>query len=184
MKLLVTDLEATCCDKETIPRDESEIIEIGSVLVDFNNGKIEIIDEFQTFIKPVIHHQLTDFCVDLTKITQKMVDESPEFKEAYANFDKWIKGHDEMIFASWGGYDARQFIRSCTKHNTTFMFNKDDCLNLKELYAKNKPLSKKRGIGLGRALKMEGLEFIGSPHRGIDDAKNIARLLDVCMKGY
>lgn len=45
--------------------------------------------------------------------------------------------------------------------------------NVKQLFAR------KFGhkVGLGRALNMKGLTFEGRAHSGIDDAKNIARLL-------
>lgn len=182
MKLLVTDLEATCSNNDSIPREESEIIEIGSVIMELQGKEWIEIAEFQTFIKPVIHAKLTDYCTNLTKITQKMVDEAPLFEDAYQSFKEFATTNQVTHFASWGGYDARQFIRSLKTYNEMFMFNKNECLNLKELYAQNKPLKKKRGIGLGRALRNEGLEFVGTPHRGIDDAKNIARLLNICIK--
>jgi inhibitor of KinA sporulation pathway (predicted exonuclease) len=35
----------------------------------------------------------------------------------------------------------------------------------------------KKAKGLGRALRIAGLELLGTHHRGIDDARNIARLL-------
>ena len=51
---LVLDLEATCCDKQrTIKQSEMEIIEIGAVMLEAET--LTIIDEFQSFIKPVRH---------------------------------------------------------------------------------------------------------------------------------
>jgi inhibitor of KinA sporulation pathway (predicted exonuclease) len=64
---LVLDLEATCCDRGTIKRHEMEIIEIGAVMVGAKT--LTIRDEFQTFIKPVRHPVLTEFCKSLTSIT-------------------------------------------------------------------------------------------------------------------
>ncbi|VEP14293.1 Exonuclease RNase T and DNA polymerase III (fragment) [Hyella patelloides LEGE 07179] len=54
---LIIDLEATCSDKKEISRQEMEIIEIGAVIVEADN--LKIIDEFQTFIKPIRHPILT-----------------------------------------------------------------------------------------------------------------------------
>jgi inhibitor of KinA sporulation pathway (predicted exonuclease) len=48
--ILVVDLEATCCDLKSIPRHQMETIEIGAVMV--NAANLEIVAEFQTFIKP------------------------------------------------------------------------------------------------------------------------------------
>jgi inhibitor of KinA sporulation pathway (predicted exonuclease) len=68
---LVVDLEATCDDRGRIPREESEIIEIGAVLVD--GRTLEAVDELQTFVRPVVHPCLTDFCTRLTTITEPML---------------------------------------------------------------------------------------------------------------
>lgn len=182
MRLLVTDLEATCCDKESIPREESEIIEIGSVIMEYRNGVWTELDDFTVFLKPEIHKTLTNFCTDLTKITQEMVDKAPDLPEAYKKYEDWARSYQVNYFASWGGYDYRQFVRSLKKHDMEFMFQKHECLNLKELYAKNKPLKKKRGIGLVGALRNEGMTFMGTSHRGIDDAKNMSRLLNICIE--
>ena len=57
-----------------------EIIEIGAVMVD--RETLSIVDEFQTFIKPIRHPILTDFCKQLTSITQSQVDTAPTFPAA------------------------------------------------------------------------------------------------------
>jgi 3'-5' exoribonuclease 1 len=61
--ILVVDLEATCCDLQSIPRHQMETIEIGAVMVSTDN--LAIVDEFQTFIKPLRHPILTEFCLQL-----------------------------------------------------------------------------------------------------------------------
>ncbi|WP_308610338.1 hypothetical protein [Massilia frigida] len=47
--------------------------------------------------------------------------------------------------------------------------------NVKRMMAERQKLSKKPG--LGEAIRMAGMTFAGAHHRGIDDARNIARLL-------
>ena len=59
--ILVVDLEATCCDLHSIPRHQMETIEIGAVMV--ATDSLEIVDEFQIFIKPLRHPVLTEFCL-------------------------------------------------------------------------------------------------------------------------
>ena len=70
--LAIIDFEATCCDKNSFPRNEMEIIEIGMVIVDYDT--FEKVSEFQSFVKPVRHDKLTAFCKNLTSITQETVD--------------------------------------------------------------------------------------------------------------
>ena len=72
MTYIIVDFEATCCDSGTVPRNETEIIEIGAVALDGQGPGIR--DEYQSFIKPVRHQTLTGFCKQLTSITQEMVD--------------------------------------------------------------------------------------------------------------
>ena len=70
---LVVDLEATCCDRGNIRKEEMEIIEIGAVMV--HSESLSIVDEFQSFVKPIRHPILTEFCKSLTSIFQAQVDQ-------------------------------------------------------------------------------------------------------------
>ncbi|MEP0914987.1 exonuclease domain-containing protein [Leptolyngbya sp. GB1-A1] len=79
---LVLDLEATCCNQDTIKRHQMEIIEIGAVMVEAQN--LNVIEEFQTFIRPTRYPVLTEFCKSLTSITQEQVDQAPGYVEAIA----------------------------------------------------------------------------------------------------
>jgi len=81
---LVVDLEATCCDQDSIPQGENEIIEIGAVMVDADT--LEPVDEFMTFVKSVHHPTLSSYCTELTSITQKEVDGAPENPAAMKAF--------------------------------------------------------------------------------------------------
>ena len=74
---LVVDLEATCCDRGNIRKEEMEIIEIGAVMV--HSESLSIVDEFQSFIKPIRHPILTEFCKSLTSIAQAQVDRAPTY---------------------------------------------------------------------------------------------------------
>ena len=105
---LVVDLEATCCDKQaTIKQTEMEIIEIGAVMV--HPESLTIIDEFQSFIKPIRHPILTEFCKSLTSIAQAQVDVAPSYPEAIALLKKWLSGYSNGVFGSWGDLDRKQF---------------------------------------------------------------------------
>ena len=72
--LYCVDLEATCdeIDESESPRslavfpDQMEMIEIGLVVIDPET--LEVVDEFQRFVRPQINPILTDFCIKLTSI--------------------------------------------------------------------------------------------------------------------
>jgi inhibitor of KinA sporulation pathway (predicted exonuclease) len=74
---LIVDVEATCSNDGVVPRHEMEIIEVGAVMQSSRTFEIE--SEFRTFIRPVRHPVLTDFCTDLTGITQENVAGAPSY---------------------------------------------------------------------------------------------------------
>ena len=108
------DLEGTCWDSgplQPVQRKETEIIEIGAVRMDRDRT---IIDEFQTFVRPQRHAELSTFCTDLTGITQADVDAAPPLPEAMAGFAAWI-GNPDSVLVSWGAFDRNQIRRDCRR---------------------------------------------------------------------
>jgi inhibitor of KinA sporulation pathway (predicted exonuclease) len=174
---LVIDLEATCDDQGGIPREQTEIIEIGAVLVEADT--LRPFAEWQTFVRPIRHPQLTAFCTRLTSIAQADVACAPTFAVACAGLAQLVRGHD-ALFCSWGEYDRYQFRRDGARHGVRAPLGKDH-LNLKAEFSRVHGLAEK--LGLGQALARAGLRFEGTAHRGIDDARNIARLLPFIVGG-
>jgi 3'-5' exoribonuclease 1 len=168
---LVIDLEATCDENYKIPRNQTEIIEIGAVLVD--GDTLSPVDEFATFVKPIVHRTLTPFCTKLTSITQADVENAPGFRDAIASLSRFI-GDREALFSSWGDYDRDQLGRDAQRHGVKLPFGGRH-LNLKKRFSEQ--LGETRRYGMSEALRRVGLRLHGTHHRGIDDARNIARLL-------
>ncbi|WP_144392106.1 3'-5' exonuclease [Pleionea sediminis] len=169
---LIVDLEATCCDIKSIPRQEMETIEIGAVIVD--GESLRVIDEFTTFIKPVRHPKLTSFCTELTTIRQVDVDSAPMYAEAISLFKKWLYQYEDFLFCSWGDYDKYQLEQDSSFHNWPFPIGASH-LNIKKQFSKSQGL--KRKLGMAQALKHTNIELEGTHHRGIDDARNMAKLM-------
>lgn len=174
---LVVDLEATCSDDRiVVPRDAMEIIEIGAVMI--HGQSLEPVSEYQRFVRPVRNPILTDFCRELTGITQAEVDAAPGYKDVLSDFVDWFSDYPDCLFCSWGEYDRIQFERDCAYHGVAYPLGTEH-LNVKDLYARKR--GQRRGRGLSGVLETEGIEFEGRPHRGIDDARNIAKLLPVII---
>ncbi len=169
---LVVDLEATCNNDGSLPREEMETIEIGAVMV--NAGELQPVGEFQSFIRPIRHPRLSTFCRELTSIAQADVDSADTFPPAFARFAEWSAGFEQVLFCSWGDYDRKQLLQDCRFHGAAYPFG-DGHLNLKARFSER--LGIRRRLGLAKALARVGLELVGTHHRGIDDARNIARLL-------
>lgn len=170
--LLVIDLEATCDEAGRLPRREMEVIEIGGVLVGYDT--LESLGEFQTFVRPRRHLRLTPFCTRLTTITQSQVDSAPSFAEAVEALRVFLDGR-RPTFCSWGDYDREQLAQDAAFAGVSLPFSLTQHINLKARFAEALGETKKRGTH--GALARVGLGFEGVRHRGIDDARNITRLL-------
>jgi 3'-5' exoribonuclease 1 len=169
---LVLDLEATCCDRKTIRRHEMEIIEIGAVMVRATD--LVILDEFQTFVRPVRCPILTAFCQSLTSITQTQVDQAPKYPEAIDTLKAWLSNYVNAIFGSWGDFDRIQFEQDSKFHGIPYPIPYPH-VNLKQRFSEVQGLPEQ--YGRPEALQLVGLSLEGRNHRGIDDARNIAKLL-------
>ena len=115
--LYCVDLEATCDEVEksesprplTVVTDQMETIEIGLVVIDLES--LEIVDEFQRFVRPQINPTLTDFCKRLTSIQQADVDSARTYQEVGEELRTFAARYPNAAWASWGDYDARQLER-------------------------------------------------------------------------
>jgi len=84
---------------------------------------------------------------------------------------------EAFLFCSWGAYDRGQFEQDAAHHGVSLPLG-DRHLNLKAAFAQS---TSGRRCGMKGALRRVGLPLEGSHHRGIDDARNIARLLPWCL---
>lgn len=172
-EFVIFDLEATCYDRNEIAPDGfvNEIIEIGAVKLDHTGKEI---DRFSQFAKPKLFPKLSNFCTELTTITQEDVDGADELVHVLQEFIHWC---NDATLVSWGHYDINQLGKDLIRNDLEHLLHVcDNHHSLKHLHAKWNNLKQKRGIGMGRALKMEGLQLDGTHHRGIDDAVNIAKI--------
>jgi inhibitor of KinA sporulation pathway (predicted exonuclease) len=176
---LVIDVEATCDEDHRIPRDQSEIIEVGAVLCE--DATLSPVGEFQTFVRPVRHPRLTPFCTRLTSISQADVDAAPGFAAAMQGLAAFLRDSGaagRFTFCSWGDYDRQQFSRDERRSGVRAPLGARH-VNLKEAFRRRSGDGGR--LGCGQIMRRVGLSFQGTAHRGIDDARNIARLLPYCL---
>jgi len=183
---ILVDLEATCWNTEPLAsqqREESEIIELGAVMV---SPALEVMGEFQTFIRPLRHPILSPFCTKLTTITQADVDVAPLYADAMRDFYDWSASMTEetTILGSWGKYDHNQLRRECALNGVAFPWPENhQHVNVKVMYAywSGRQGSSSRQRGMGRAVEELGLSFEGTHHRGIDDARMLTQIFQHIM---
>jgi len=178
MRYIIVDLEATC-DKAGFAMDRMETIEIGAVCLASGDGPAE--GEFGAFIQPVATRKLSAFCTELTGITQEEVDTAEPFYTVFPRFVEWCEESGEpFVFCSWGRYDQTQLKRDCERHRMAFPTAFVKHINLKSEFARRFDL---RPMGMMGALARLNLTPEGRHHRGIDDARNIARIAMQILPG-
>lgn len=169
-KIIVVDIEATCWQGDAPPGETSEVIEIGMCLLDVTSG--ERSDKNAILIKPQ-HSKLSDFCIQLTTITPKMLADAPIFSEACQLLcDEYHS--QKRTWASYGDYDRLMLAQQCKAEGVPYPFGRSH-INVKNLLALH--LNLKREVGLQKGTALMGLNFEGTIHRGVDDAWNIAVVL-------
>lgn len=170
-KIIVVDIEATCWQGNPPEGMVNEIIEIGVALLDVHTG--EISENKGILIKPE-RSEVSPFCTELTTITQQMLDEhGVSFTEALRILKKEYDSQSRA-WASFGAYDMKQFQRQCADMKVGYPFSPSH-INVKTLFALKYKLTHE--TGMDGALKYLEIPLEGTHHRGVDDAKNIAKIL-------
>lgn len=171
---LVIDIESTCWKEHSL--ESSEIIEIGICVLSLENLTIEA--NRSLLVKP-LKSSVSQFCTDLTTLTQETLSkEGIGFQEACSLLEKEYHSKSSM-WGSWGDYDRNQFQQVCKRQNVRYPFGPSH-INIKSFFSAFYGLKKE--LGMNKALQFCDLPLIGTHHRGIHDAYNIARILQRLLK--
>ena len=174
---IVLDFEATC--NEDRPPRPQEIIEFPSVLSDATS--LEVIDTFESFVRPVRHPTLSEFCSSFTGIQQAEVDGAPLFADVLHRHSAWLRSHgdpSEMLFITCGDWDLKRMLPAQCKAAVPPLPRVPApyrrWVNIKHVFADTLG---ERGRGMKQMMRVLGLPLEGRHHRGIDDCHNITRIL-------
>ena len=173
-QILVIDLECTCWEKDPPEGQQAEIIEIGICTLDMES--LDRLDRHCIMVRPEVS-KISPFCSKLTSIKPKDVVDGTSFSDACKFLTKQLHSKDRL-WASWGDFDRRHFEMQCHRTGVDYPFGPTH-LNIKNLFALMHGLP--RELSLKEALDYLDLEQEGTPHRGVDDAWNIAALLAIVM---
>ena len=171
---LVIDVEATCW-KDNPPSGQAvadrrgEIIEIGITSISLPDKKI--VDSESIIVWPTTT-EISDFCTELTTLTPEYVQEHGRTFGSAIYYMRAKYRTDRNMWGSWGKYDDKIFARQCEREGVRYPFN-NNYLNVKSLFAW------KYGFNcrLDKALAHVDISLDGTLHRGIDDSRNIAKIL-------
>ncbi|XP_071130609.1 ERI1 exoribonuclease 2-like [Mytilus edulis] len=186
--LVVLDFESTCWQDGKFRTQE--IIEFPAVLLNTSTGKIE--SEFQFYVQPQESPNLSEFCKQLTGITQDQVDNGIPLNLCVRKFVRWLDSLKEkkgVVFTqpstetekcylativTWSDWDLgvclynefrrKQIGRPCQLNSW---------IDLRATYRK---FYSRKPNGLNGALKDLGIDFEGREHSGLHDSRNTAIL--------
>ncbi|CAE7055072.1 unnamed protein product [Rhizoctonia solani] len=202
--LLAFDVEATCV-QGTDFNWPNEIIEWPVVLMKWSDrdgeGRartLQVVDEFRSYVKPVWRPKLSDFCTSLTGITQASIDTAPQFKTLLRRFQAFLAKHDlvdartgkptkRFAFCTDGPFDVRDFCVKTAYINKLPMpeWLRQDVVDVRRIVnsyisrteSGKKYISRMHSLNMVAQLHALGLQFEGRQHCGMDDTRNVARIL-------
>ncbi|WP_284639604.1 3'-5' exonuclease [Paenibacillus silviterrae] len=137
-----------------------EIIELGAVKL---NEKLEIIDMFQSYIKP--KYPINRFALEFCGIQEKTLKEAEPFTQVIDRFRRFC-GEEFIVFA-WGCSDFFSLFVDCRVNEI------DNDWLTQRLVDMSKPFEG----GLQQALATHELPSLGQHHSALDDALNAVQLL-------
>ena len=180
---VILDFEATC-DEKRPPRPQ-EIIEFPSVIIDASTR--QIISEFRQYVKPKHHPELSEFCTQLTGISQAKVNNGCSVFEAVQRYNKWLAENgligDNFIIITCGNWDlGTMYPAQCKTTGLMPESHFKRWVNIKDEYRDH--YGRKSG-GMMSMLEHMGIEHTGRHHSGIDDCRNIAQIwIQLLNEGY
>ena len=143
------------------------------------------IARFQQFVKPLNNPCVSDFCTELTGITQKQVNNGIDLKSAIEAHLKWITDitkSKNVTIVTCGDWDLNKMLPLDLK-NISYEPNElyARYANIKDLF---KIATGIKGTGMKKMLDKLNLNIEGRHHSGIDDCHNIARIfIELVKKG-
>ncbi|NXD09108.1 ERI2 exoribonuclease, partial [Nothocercus nigrocapillus] len=167
-------------------------VEFPAVLLNTASGEVEA--EFHSYVQPQEHPLLSEFCTELTGITQNQVEEGVPLNICLSQFLKWIQkiqkekkilfisdipNHSTSeaklcTFVTWTDWDLGVCLHYECKRK---QLRKPDILNAWiDLKATYRLFYNRKPKGLKGALQDLGIAFVGREHSGLDDSRNTARL--------
>ncbi|XP_033630897.1 ERI1 exoribonuclease 2-like isoform X2 [Asterias rubens] len=162
-------------------------VEFPAVLLNTSTGSVE--SEFHTYVLPEENTQLSEFCTELTGITQDQVEAGIPLRFCLSRFSRWLKKNEEeknivynceeegkkrCTFVTWSDWDLSVCLHyECRRKQLQKPHALTSWIDLRATYRK---FYERKPNGLHGALQDVGIEFHGRQHSGLDDARNTASL--------
>jgi len=186
-ELIVFDLESTSNQETKYEKPKVQtnnfIIEIGAVLI---NKNLEIVDEFQHFVKP--EESITPFIEELTGISNDLVHKEPTWEQVASKFEQWALSHTKNFksvrLCAWGNYFDIPLLRKCYSHYGMYYPWSGTALDCKTIAFLWCALSGRRTdkLSVEHLASLMNISPEGNYHRAIVDAQVQAKIIQKALK--
>ncbi len=149
---------------------KNEIVQIGAVKM---NSKKEIIDCFESVIKPDGIKKMNKAVSRLTGITDEMLEDADGFETVLERFKAWCG--EEYVFLIWGFDDIRILVNNIKFHGLDVSWLPPN-YNAQVVFCKQNNLEK-RQYALSFALEYCKIDTSEQFHDALNDAEYTARVL-------
>ncbi len=147
--------------------EHREVVQIGAVMISLPS--LEEINTLSIFVKPKINPQLSGFFIELTGITQEVVDrEGLPFKIALEEFREWV---GDLPMYSWGRSDDAVLRENCSLESLSFPFTEQQFFNMRNVFNNGGIDASK--YNSNNILQAFNKELPYRAHNALDDAKTI-----------
>lgn len=173
---LVLDFEANNDKKSSYII--KEIIEFPVLKVSARTLETE--SEFHTYVQPARYPRIDPFITELCGITQDMIDGKPVLPDVLVQFHEWMKSQKlldgvNFCFVTCGDWDLKTALpQNCDYLGLSYPDYLKRWINIKNLF---QTIMGRPGGGMDSMLSHLHLSLDGRHHSGIDDSRNIAKIL-------
>lgn len=140
MILTIFDLETTGLD-----RNKDQIIQFAGIKINTDNH--QIIDTYNQYIRPVGNYVITLGAYFKHKITPKMLEDKPYFKDIAPNIINFFEGCENILTYNGTGFDLSFLKTELNKYGFDIDFNSKNCY---DAFLEEK---RRNGISLGNTYK-------------------------------
>lgn len=192
LNLGILDIEMTCDGKQIgnkfiddgrMKHSKREIIAVGFIVF---NDKYKILEEYKSFVRPSVNYILTDYCKNLTGITQTNVDSGKKCNDAFYDILKICKKHNVKIIMTFGNADKSGIFSSAkwcrkSKDQVQYMYViANRILDIKPIIIESNFYNlKQKNLGLSKIADTLKIKNAGTLHNALNDS---LLLLKICRK--
>lgn len=187
---IILDTEVTTWEGAAIrnwsgPSEHRELVQLGAAVVGFEpaTGKVQEITTLCTLVKPVINPALSDYFIELTGITQEMIDEKAiPFKEFLPWFTEWAGWYDlyscDTKIDGSHLFDRDVLMENCKLNKLEFPFEQDRFFNIHETFHRDGYIIKQSG----QASLAFGVEPKQRSHDALKDVRGLIDGLNLLIE--